>query len=46
VPEVNLYTLYPERDAVSDGGTLGPVVVTPLTTRPAENTEISANVFK
>jgi hypothetical protein len=38
--------LYPERDAVFDGGTFEPVVVTPLTTRPAENTEISANVFR
>jgi hypothetical protein len=37
--------LYPERDAVSEAGTLEPVVVTPLTTKPAENDAISANVF-
>jgi hypothetical protein len=45
VPEVNLYILYPSRDAVSEVGTLEPVVVTLLTTRPAENETISVYVF-
>jgi hypothetical protein len=45
VPEVNLYTLYPARDAVFDGGTFEPVVVTPLTTNPAPKETISGPVF-
>jgi hypothetical protein len=36
--------LYPDRDVISGDGTLEPVVVTPLTTKPLENDAMLADV--